>query len=104
MGNTLKELAKNALAETIKSNLNEYFDFETHQTDVADYFFKYNGSKTESTRFDWDVNGIYTINATWERSELNCDLDFKLHNVKITVDEYDDCGIKKRHVFNYDLI
>lgn len=103
MGSNLKELAKNALIETIKSNINEYFDFETHQTDVADYFFKYNGSKTENTCFDWDVNGIYTINATWERSELTSDLDFKLYNVQIELTDYGGSNIKT-HVFEYNII
>ena len=101
----LRELAKKALTDELYSNLNEYFDYESYQTDVDDFYFRYDGMNKDSTEFEfYDGNDSYIVCASWYDADLNDNLDFKLKRVEIELVEYDEDGNETRNLFTYKTI
>lgn len=90
MGN-LKEQVEAAIIEAVRGDLERYFDYESYQTDVDRYYFRYDGTKKLDDEIESEINGDYVlINVGWGDASLNSHFEFTLSDVEADLHQYDE--------------
>ena len=85
----LKEQVKNAIIKAVNSDLERYFDYVSYQTDVADYFFRFDGTKRNDDEIETEINGEHVfIKVGWDDAMMGNDLNFKLSDVWADLYQY----------------
>lgn len=105
MGDTLKEQAKAIFVAEAEKDLGRYFDYTSYQTDVDDYYFRFDGCLARELETEFELGGgCADLKAEWDSAILDSELNVVFYGVKICVTEYDEESNETRTEFEYDEI